>query len=128
MSDKAKIIEALGALLDKCENDPTLPVHCMDPYIYFHCHTREEFTAAVRAIGGKMLKVDLKDCDSIVMQQDGALRYRIFVDHKQVCERVVEKVLVPERPEVVIPAQPEHEAEIVSWVCPDSFLKPRKKR
>ena len=69
-------------------------------------------------IGGKWEKK--ADSDIIFRLTQDHLAISIMRD--KVCERIVETVTVPARPEVTYAATPERVEERVTWRCPESLL------
>ena len=50
------------------------------------------------------------------------VRFEVTANREVVCERVVTgKTIVAAQPEKIIPAQPEHEIELVEWRCAPSL-------
>lgn len=51
------------------------------------------------------------------------MKVHVSIGREQVCKRVVIGTkIVPAKEEKIIPAEPEHEVEIVKWECPESFI------
>ena len=53
----------------------------------------------------------------------GGMKVHVSISRDMVCQRVVVGTkIVPAKEEEIIPAEPEHEEEVVKWVCPESFI------
>lgn len=51
------------------------------------------------------------------------MKVHVSISRDMVCQRVVVGTkVVPAKEEEIIPAEPEHEEEVVKWVCPESFI------
>ena len=79
---------------------------------------KAEMVECRNTIGGKWEK-----------KADSGVIFRLVQDHltisvmrDKVCERIVETVTVPARPEVTYAATPERVEERVTWRCPESLL------
>ena len=78
---------------------------------------REEFTEAVKALGGHREKI-AHDSYFVVRRTFGeGVQLDVYMPREQVCRKVV--LGTREVPERVVPARTE---EIVEWVCDDSLL------
>lgn len=45
------------------------------------------------------------------------------IAHDKICKRIEEKIVVPAKPERILPAEPEHEETVVKWECPESIFQ-----
>ena len=91
---------------------------------FVFCPTKKEFIAAIRAFGsGKKNSVPGDEYYGLAFVPDAFPNIQIRGVRASICERVVVgKKTIPATKEMVLPATPEREEEIIEWICPESFL------
>ena len=113
MSDERKeLIDGLRAFCDFLESNPNAPTPHTVTRADVFLHTKEEFAAAAKAIGGKLEKKEYSEVFSL-RKEFGPVQYDINVDRQVICESVViGKRIIP-----AVEAQPAREEDEVEWVC-----------
>lgn len=116
-----QFIDAVRALADFLEAHP-MPCYCEASAGIFVC-TKDEMLAKGKGMG-HLDKVANKDSDyfKLVKRFSPTVYFQIMTDRKEICERIVTKKIVPAKEAMVLPAQPEHEVDVVEWKCPPSLL------
>lgn len=102
-------LRALADFMDANDLGDIYPEFCLN----IHAGTAAGLVEKTRGLGrvGKVARGDY-----FVLQKSFGdfVRIEWFVMRDQVCERIVTKKIMP--------AQPEHEIEEISWKCPESLL------
>lgn len=108
---RADYVKDLRALADLLESDPNilLPV---EQEFYAYTMEKEVFKRGVKAIGSRGRKVLTDDAWANYIVDFGLIKYRLYIERQQVCERIVTGQ--KEVPEVLIPA---HAEDVVEWKC-----------
>lgn len=111
MKCRAKYVKGLRDLAEMLESEPDiiLPV---EQDFYAYTMEKDVFKRGVKAIGLRGRKVLENDQWANYIVQFGPIKYRLYIDRGQVCERIVvgKKAVA----EVVIPA---HDEDVVDWKC-----------
>lgn len=82
---------------------------------------KQTFGEATKAIGTCRKRADGGFLE--VTREEPTFIVQINAYRDGVCERVVTGTkTIPAKEEEIIPAEPEHEEEIVEWKCPESFM------
>jgi hypothetical protein len=103
VNEREQYISNLRAYADWIEDHPQVPIGLVRDFNVFV--SKEEAQSAVKG-SGKWEK-GTTDIYSYFDRKIGSIRHRLYVERKMVCERnVVGTKIVPE-----------HEEEIVEWVC-----------
>lgn len=105
------LIQGLRQLADFLEAHPEAPlshVHVME-----YIAKRDQFKHVARVMGN--IDKTLNDDFFGIERCFGPVVYRIFTDRGNICERIVTG-------KRTIPAQPEHEEDIVEWSCAEPLL------
>lgn len=105
------VTKGLRDLADFLDAHPDVRLN--DPSHMVYVFSRDTL-AAIARIGG-WRKVYTNDYFNLVRDFDGGVSLQVFTDRASVCERVVVGTKT-------VPAVPEHQAEIVEWVCEEASL------
>lgn len=114
---RVEMIDALRKAAQLLEEHPEWPDHWTTSGIGGHHATKEQLVGFVRVLGtvkkrgeGESFWLDYKLAPEFELTLFAASR-------EAVCRRIVTKVLKPAEPELVLPAKPEREEEVVTWDC-----------
>lgn len=110
------VIDGLRQLASWLEQHPTVPA-TSDTVMSYVCDNKEEFTELAREMGS-FQKKPTEYYMFLEKHFSGEVIFRLIGDRRNVCERVVVgSKIVQATPEIIIPAKPEHEEDIVEWRC-----------
>lgn len=128
--EQSTYVDGLRTLADVLEDNPDLFGVVEPSALTFHRYflEPEEMTALVRAVGGTWTKES--DGSYFNLNRDfGPHRIQAYVEHSQVCERVVTTETVtrevpdPDALAAVPTITVTEEVEHVEWRCPESLLQ-----
>lgn len=121
-TEKAAYIAGLREFANWLESKPIGRPHS-DGRILFCSQSKKEFFAIRRACA--IAEKDLHgDYVHFVKRFSGDVSFVLFAEKSLTCERVkVGTKIVPAKPQVTLPAEPEREEEVWEWQCPDSILQ-----
>lgn len=113
MDEKRKaLIDGLREVAAFLENNERAPTP-LPPQLNAFLYSKEDFTMAAKAIGGKLDKKNDYGQLMVLRKEFGPISYDLNCDRELICERVVTgKRIVP-----TVEAIPEHEEEVVEWKC-----------
>ena len=92
------------------------------PELSFWTYDKTDFANICAAMGSFEKKRD-QWCTGAVNTLPGGATVRVTASRETICRKVVVGTRkVEAKPEEIIPAEPEHEEDIVEWECPESFI------
>lgn len=95
--------------------------------LYINARTKKDFGTLCAELGS-FEKVVTDYSTGAEVKLPTGMKVHVSIDRDQVCKRIVVGTkIVPATEEEIIPAQPEHEEEIVKWECPESFIALKEK-
>ena len=93
-----------------------------DVSLWVRARDSQELKIMARRIGGPFEKSQTDRSFFLDRQFSKHIRIHIAIWRAAICTRVVSEKRVAAKPEIVLPAVPEHLEEVVTWECPDSIL------
>ncbi|HEX4501075.1 MAG TPA: hypothetical protein VH187_07940 [Scandinavium sp.] len=117
------IVQKLRKLADWFEQHPGVPEPHLNRIDIF-AFEKEDFLSAAREMGPASKHSDEEWYNLTTSAEHSGIPVELTIRHRNMCERIETKVLVPEQ---IIPAKaeeiiPEHEEVRVEWKCPESIL------
>lgn len=92
------------------------------PHLEVYTDNKELFGNICGAMGSFIKEVSDYSTGAVHKLPSGAY-FGVRASRSVVCKRVIVGTkTVPAKEEEIIPAEPEHEEEIVKWECPESFI------
>lgn len=90
--------------------------------LYISARNKRDFGTLCASLGS-FEKVVTDYSTGAEVKLPGGMKVHVSISREQVCKRVVVGTkIVPAKEEEIIPAEPEHEEDIVKWECPESFI------
>lgn len=128
---KAEYINALRELADYIEArdfPDTIQGYCGEsdtfdkPSVRIYVKNKTDFGRLCAAMGSFEKKRDSYSTGAETVLTSGVV-VGVTASREVVCKKIVVGTRTIEaKPEEIIPAEPEHEEEIVEWECPESFV------
>ena len=120
-TNKQGFVDGLREMADFVEgSDLDISTICNSTFFLF-CQSKEDFARQSRALG----TFKKESCGGYVnaTKHFGRLRLQVTAGHSLVCEKVkTGERVIPAKPEITTPAEPERVEETFEWKCPESFL------